>query len=124
MGTGETNPVIQVFDNDPFAMVWLAYRNLYPGRPSPSVEWTHIDENDPDAADAYGYTVFCDDGEVRVFISCDIPVVAAVEILAHELAHVAVGKDEDHGEKWEAAFEAINKEYYRIGEEWYGEDRE
>ena len=116
MGTGETRPTIQVFDNDPFAMVWQAYRNLYPGRPAPSVEWTHIDQDDEEFGDSYVYTIFAEDGEIAIFVSCDIPVITAVEILAHELAHVAVGADEDHGEKWEAAFDAIFQEYNRIGE--------
>lgn len=122
MGTEEIRPVIQVFDNDPFAMVWQAYRNLYPGRPAPSVEWTHIDQDDEEVGDSYGYTVFAEDGEIAIFVSCDIPVITAVEILAHELAHVAVGADEDHGEKWEEANEAIFQEYNRIGES-FGGDR-
>lgn len=116
MGTEEIRPMIQVFDNDPFAMVWQAYRNLWPGRPAPSVEWCHIDENDAETGGAWGYTVFTDDGEIAVFISCDLKVTDAVEILAHELAHVAVGAAEDHGEKWEAAFDAIFQEYNRIGD--------
>ena len=122
MGPEEIRPVIQVFDNDPFAMVWQAYRNLYPGRPAPSVEWTHIDENDEETHGAWGYTVFTDDGEVAVFVSCDLKVMDAVEVLAHELAHVAVGAAEDHGEKWEAAFEAIFQEYNRIGAEMTDEE--
>lgn len=116
MGPGNIKPEIQVFDNDPFAMVWQAYRNLWPGRPAPSVEWCHIDENDAETGGAWGYTVFTDDGEIAVFISCDLKVMDAVEILAHELAHVAVGAAEDHGDKWEAAFDAIFQEYNRIGD--------
>ena len=116
MGTGNIKPEIQVFDNDPFAMVWQAYRNLYPSRPAPSVEWTTIDDEDQETAGSWGYTVFTDDGEVFVYVSCDLKVMDAVEILAHELAHVAVGAEEDHGEKWEEAFEAIFNEYNRIGE--------
>lgn len=116
MGTGNIKPEIQVFDNDPFAMVWQAYRNLWPGCPAPAVEWCHIDENDDETGGALGYTVFTDEGEIGVFISCDLKVMDAVEILAHELAHVAVGAAEDHGEKWEAAFDAIFQEYNRIGD--------
>ena len=122
MGTGNNKPEIQVFDNDPFVMVWQAYRNLWPGSPAPSVEWTHIDQDDEEVGDSFGYTIFTDDGEIAVFVSCDIPVVSAVEILAHELAHVAVGAEEDHGEKWEAAFEAIFQEYNRIGAEMTDEE--
>lgn len=32
-----------------------------------------------------------------------------IEVLAHELAHVAVGPGCGHGESWEAEFSAINE---------------
>ena len=43
-----------------------------------------------------------------------IPVEDATEILAHELAHAAVGLDHDHDAEWEKAFDAIFDEYNRI----------
>lgn len=52
-----------------------------------------------------------------VFVTPNIPVCDCAEILAHELAHVAVGVEEDHGEKWEKAFDSIFSEYNRIADE-------
>ena len=49
-------------------------------------------------------------------------VVDAVEVLAHELAHVAAGAKEDHGEKWTAAYDAIKAEYDRITEGMFPDD--
>ena len=49
----------------------------------------------------------------------------AVEILAHELAHVVAGFEEgkdDHGPEWEAAFESIKQEYGRIGDALFGKE--
>lgn len=45
----------------------------------------------------------------------------AVEIFAHELAHVAVGVDHEHDDAWEDAFEAIFQEYNRIGHALFAE---
>lgn len=49
----------------------------------------------------------------------------AVEILAHELAHVVAGFEEgkdDHGPAWETAFESIKQEYGRIGDALFGKE--
>ncbi len=55
-------------------------------------------------------------------ITKELRVADAVEILAHELAHVAVGSDEEHGKAWEEAFDAIHNEFDRIGNEMFGTD--
>lgn len=107
------------FENDPFVIVMQAFRNLYPSHEF-TVDWSYIDEKDDDGKPVYGFTSFNRDGTIEVFVSCSITVSDAVEILAHELAHVAVGVNEDHGEIWEAAFEAIFQEYNRISAEEYG----
>jgi len=66
---------------------------------------------------ALGETFFDDDGTVTVFVDYELQVKDAVEIFAHELAHVAAGEKAGHGEEWEKAFDAIFTEYNRIGEE-------
>ena len=43
----------------------------------------------------------------------------AVEVLAHELAHVAVGIEHDHDEVWQEAFDKIFEEYNRIGNQMF-----
>lgn len=51
----------------------------------------------------------------------EIPIAAGVEVLAHELAHVAAPEDQTHGEAWQAAFDRIFDEYNRIAQELFGE---
>lgn len=98
----------KLFVNDPFVRVYEAFRKLYPDNDC-FCFWTD------DLEDAHGVTLFSDNPRMspEIFISADLPVKHAVEILAHELAHVAVGADADHGEVWENAFEAIHQEYCR-----------
>lgn len=106
------------FKNDPFAMIYQAFKRLYPDKQC-EIWWEpRPGENDEGA---YGATDFPDDGGVpQVFVFTDYPVGQQAEILAHELAHVAVGVEHDHDEVWESAFEAIQKEYGRIGAELFG----
>ena len=108
------------FSNDPFAMVYQAFKNLYPDKDCVCV-WQPEEIKDDDGHDFCGMTTFADD-EVIVDISVRLPVADAIETLAHELAHVAAGEQEAHGEKWEAAFDAIHAEFDRIGNEMFGED--
>ena len=64
------------------------------------------------ASGAYGHTLFPDDGSIpHVLISVELPVIRAVEILAHELAHVVVGPKGGHGKEWNRVFRWIKKEY-------------
>ena len=108
------------FDPDPFALVYQAFQNLYPGKEC-RIMWADHIEHDEDG-DACGVTDFVEGEVTLVCVNATIPVFAAVEILAHELAHVAVAPvdpEEEHGEEWEKAFSAINDEYKRIGRELY-----
>lgn len=96
----------KLFVNDPFVRVYEVFRKLYPDKDC-CCFWTD------DLEEAYGVTLFPDNPRMspEIFISADLPVKHAVEILAHELAHVAVGADADHSEAWENAFEAIHRAY-------------
>lgn len=65
--------------------------------------------------EGHGAAFFPDDGsQAQVYISAQLPLIGAVEVMAHELAHVVAGKDEDHGPKWQEAFNQINGEYHNI----------
>lgn len=104
------------FINDPMPLIYKAFRLLYPE--------TQVDEiyyqpglTDDDEKEICGFTNFADDGTVQIFVSADITVLNAAEILAHELAHVVVGKDNGHNEKWESVFSEIHKKYMDIMEE-------
>ena len=116
--------MINPFLNDPFAIVWQAFQNLYPDKTC-DVWWDPNLPPDDAGSPVYGTTIFRSDGKVLVFVDAKMSTNDAVEILAHELAHVAVGfadgKD-DHSLEWEDAFESIRREYTRIGDELFGKE--
>lgn len=109
---------ISPFSNDPFAMVCQAYKNLY-NKPFVAFYDQHEDDN---RKDEYGFTHFVDGEIPKIVVFAEYPVNICVETFAHELAHVAVGVGHEHDEVWEAAFDAIFKEYNRLGEELYGHE--
>lgn len=106
------------FANDMFSMVWQAFKNLYPDK-NCECQWVPELEKDDDGEQPLGVTTFADDGEVYVEIVASLAVADAIEILAHELAHVAVGDAEGHGKAWEEAFDNIHAEFDRIGDEMF-----
>lgn len=102
------------FENDPFSMVWIAFKNLYPDKEC-DVFWDQHQEDEH--KDEYGFTNFPADGGIpQVLVFAEHPVNIQTETFAHELAHVAVGPEHEHDEVWEAAFDAIFKEYNRLGD--------
>lgn len=105
------------FQNDPFATVFQVFQRLYPAAEC-DVIWTE-QLRDEEGGVVYGMTTFHDgDDEIPlVEISAELTVQDAVEILAHELAHVAVGVGAGHGPKWEKAFKKIHEEYLNMMEE-------
>ena len=107
------------FANDPFSLVWKAFKNLYPGKGC-EVQWQPGIQDDELSEQGYGFTEFHDDGSILVVVDANLQVSNAVEVLAHELAHVAVGTENEHGAAWEPAFDAIFQEYGRIAEEMFG----
>lgn len=109
------------FINDPFAMVYQGFKRLYPDKEC-EINWEPREITGEDGKKCVGVTTFTKDGSIVVDISVKIPVADAVETLAHELAHVAVGEKEGHNEKWEKAFDAIHEEFDKIGVEMFGED--
>lgn len=107
--------LIAPFQNDMFAMVWGAFKKLYPDKEC-EIYWEPQIRDEEDGKPVYGLTDFADDGSVAVFVKPSLEVADAVEILAHELAHVAVGIEHDHDEVWQEAFDKIFEEYNRIGD--------
>lgn len=102
------------FVNDPFSMVWVAFKNLYPDKEC-EVFWDQHQEDEH--KEEYGFTNFPSDGSTpQVFVYAEHPVNIQTETFAHELAHVAVGPEHEHDDVWEAAFDAIFKEYNRLGD--------
>lgn len=108
-----TKGMMSPFLNDPSSIVAIAFRELYPD----AKYYAQLvpDLKDDDGNTAYGLTIFSEDGsDPLVCISAEAPISVESELLAHELAHVAVGADADHGPEWEAAFEAIFEKYQEI----------
>jgi hypothetical protein len=105
-------PRNSLFVNDPFETVAEAFDNLYPG-----FNYTVFIVPKIDTADgkiAYGETFWPEGENIAVIsISAELKIMDAVEVLAHEFAHVATPK-EDHSTAWEEAFEKIHQEYERI----------
>lgn len=83
------------------------------------IYWEPQIRDEEDGKPVHGLTDFADDGSVAVFVKPSLEVADAVEILAHELAHVAVGIEHDHDEVWQEAFDKIFEEYNRIGNQMF-----
>lgn len=98
--------------NDPIPVVFEAYLNLYPNR---LPDWIQLTWSENPMDEGWGTTTFCDDGEIVIEINNKLPLEHYPEIMAHELAHVAVGPTDDpHGAEWEKAFDAISNEFERL----------
>lgn len=102
--------------NDPFKMIIGIVKGRYPKARANIffVEKKHLGKG------CLGETVFPDDGSMpQIAVSVEIPVARAVEILAHELAHLVLGpnpKGGAHGPKWKKVFKWIHAEYCEIHE--------
>lgn len=110
------------FRNDMFSMVYEAFEKLFPGKGVRGIWWNADIPKAADGTERVGLTSWNEDGTIDVDISAKLTVADAVEILAHELAHVAAGENEGHGEKWEQAFDAIHAEFDRIGNDLFPDD--
>lgn len=105
-------PITLAFN--PFTTVLDSARALWPDLDCEVVFAERIENEDGSEHACYGMTEFPDDGSrVTVVVSAAIPLTGVVEVLCHELAHVATPEDHDHGPAWQAAFEAIHAEWGR-----------
>ena len=112
----DLNRMESPFLNDPFSLVWKAFHNLYPDKKCEIYYDEHEETEETSDSKEYGITLFPDDGSIPIVsIFAEYPVSILVEILAHELAHVAVGPGHDHDGLWEEAFENIYQEYNNLG---------
>ena len=86
--------LVSPFANDLFALVALAFKNLYPEREYAAYFVPEVEDGSGGAA--CGVTTFPEDGSPPVVeVSGEIPIAAGVEIFAHELAHVATPEDRE-----------------------------
>lgn len=110
----------QVFANDPFAKLLAVFERLFPLIPVGIIQW---DSTLPEGA--FGRTVFPDDGSHPVIsIDPNQTIMQALDILAHELSHVAcesLGLDHpvtkaqhrsgEKGRFWREIYGKLNEEY-------------
>ena len=106
------------FLNDPSAIVAQAFEIEYPGKVFEAILVEKIE--DATGIEMIGCTTYPDDGGIPLIeVDANIPAGAVPEILAHELAHVAV-LENDHGTEWKAAFEKIYSKYNELAFERFG----
>ena len=105
-----------IFDNCPFGILDIAFKRLFPGIKYTAIFYPSM-RDDESGEKVYGFTNFADDGEITICIDTDLTINDAVEIFAHELAHVGVGEKHEHDEVWEQAFDDLFNEYNKIVEE-------
>ena len=102
-----------VFINDPFHVVYQAFKELYPDKECEILFDYNVETTDTHER-VKGVTIFPDDGSIpQIRIDCEQTIDQISGILAHELAHVALGKPDwedrelDHGDDFERTLDAI-----------------
>lgn len=91
--------------HDPMALVIDIFNKTYPSKDCEIIFGAEAENEDE-----FGWTTFVD-GTPEVCIAAHTPYSDCVEILAHELAHVAAGESAEHGAEWNYAFSRIHKRY-------------
>ena len=103
-----------LFENSPFNILNTVFKNLYPNKRYRA--FFDFEMKDENGEQVFGATQFNEDDVPYIFIDVGLSIKDAIEIFAHELAHVAVGIDNGHGKEWEIAFFDIQEEYNKLGE--------
>lgn len=108
------------FENDMLGVVWESFKILYPEKVKSikSIKWVeniHDFVQDNEDETTLGVTKFdTETNEASIMIDANISVCDSVYVLAHELAHVAVGYEHEHDDMFKEAFDSINIEYNKI----------
>lgn len=101
---------ISPFINEPCVKIAEIFKRTWPDKKY--IAQLVPELKDENGAEVFGETVFPEDGsEPLINISVNIIAENIPEIFAHELAHVAVPDDAEHGESWEQAFALIHTAY-------------
>ena len=108
--------------NSPFEILNIAFKRLFP-----NVKYNayfDVELEDENGESVCGFTDFKDNGEIAIVIDGNLSVYNASEIFAHELAHVGAGKEHNHDEVWQKAFDDLFEEYNKIGSEMFSKEGE
>ena len=95
------------FVGNPMADIVKAFRKLHPKK-SANISFQ------PTGARRKGQTAWGRGHTPLITVDPGLPYVGCMDILAHELAHVAAGPKAKHGPKWKAIYDAIHEEYRGI----------
>lgn len=109
------------FINDPFALVWKAFKSLYPDAECECQWIPDLPEymGEKPGTQLFGATIYPErEGDKpQVLLDACNSIIFNVEIFAHELAHVVAGPDGGHGSAWEEAFDRIHVAYDKLAQE-------
>ena len=70
------------FKNDIFALIWKAFKNLYPDKDC-ECYWQPNIRDEEDGTPVYGLTDFGGGGTIAIFVTPSLSVADAAEIFAH-----------------------------------------
>ncbi|HEX2959096.1 MAG TPA: hypothetical protein VHO70_19830 [Chitinispirillaceae bacterium] len=97
--------------NDAYELLFEVVKKMY-GNINAEVQFAPIEGEEA------GCTSFPDDGGVPLItVNACIPFIATIEIIAHEIAHIIAGVENEHNEKWEKVFSDIHEQYYQAIQE-------
>lgn len=91
--------------NDPIYILVKIFENTHPDKKAQIDFVSDMKKN----TNAYGETCWADDGNVYIQIDIETPMNGLIEVLAHELAHLAVGADAEHNKEWENEFRKLGE---------------
>ena len=91
---------------DPVTELLKIFEKRYPDKNA-----TLVLAGDVEGHGNLGETWFGENGEIIIQISIEQTLPQMLDIIAHELAHVAIGPEEDHGEKWQSVYDWLWKEW-------------
>jgi hypothetical protein len=105
-GANVQPPAVLAWGSNPLQDVLDTFARLYPNKAAT----VYIAPTEA----GLGFTEFPDDGSSpSICVDPGLPYSGVMDILAHELAHVAAGSAEEHGAAWQAAYDAIRDGYER-----------
>lgn len=104
------------FLENPHQVLLSAVNELYPDVDAEIIFLDKESYSDfTDNTESYACVKFPNHGNPLIAVSIDVPYVASIELIAHEIAHVVCGYTDDpekaHGEQWQNVFTKINELY-------------
>lgn len=92
--------------SDPVTELLKIFEKRYPDKNA-----TLVLAGDAEKRGNLGETYFGDDGKVFIQINIEQTLPQILDIVAHELAHLAAGPEEDHGDKWQGIYDWLFNEW-------------